>query len=234
MLAEGLVRRAQRVEPLEHPVARFGGDAGAVVGDRDLHPPAAARQLHLDRRARARERDGIVEQVVQHAFELGSVARDHLVLAVGPAHEHAAVGVDAALVALADETVDQPPHVDRLEGGAAQLGIDAAGVGDLGDEEVDPAHVVGGDADQLPAQVGIGHPVEAFEGAAQRCQRVLQFVGDIGGKAFHRVDALAQGCGHVGDGAGEQADLVAAGGERGDGDLAVTPQPHPVRRAGEV
>ena len=49
---------------------------------------------------------------------------------------------------------------------------------------------------------------QRLDGAAQRGQRVLELVGDVGGEALDRVDAVVERAGHVAQRAGEMADLV--------------------------
>ena len=73
--------------------------------------------------------------------------------------------------------------------------------------------VVADDVEQLPPQRGILDPVERVDRGAQRGERVLELVGDVGGEGVGSVDPLPQRLGHVGERAGELADLVAARGE---------------------
>ncbi len=51
---------------------------------------------------------------------------------------------------------------------------------------------------------------QRLDGAAQRGQRVLEFVGDVGGEALDRLDAVVERVGHVAQRLAEMADLVAA------------------------
>ena len=67
---------------------------------------------------------------------------------------------------------------------------------------------MGGDLGQLAAQGFVPDLAQRFQRRAQRRERVLDFVGNIGGKALPSVDPVAQGQRHIGNGAGEQADLV--------------------------
>ena len=64
-------------------------------------------------------------------------------------------GILVAVVAVADDGPGQREQVDPLEGRAAQFGIDAAGVGNVGYQPVDAAHVMARDLEQLRAQSGI-------------------------------------------------------------------------------
>ena len=57
---------------------------------------------------------------------------------------------------------------------------------------------------------------QGFDGAAQRGQRILQFMRDIGGEALDRLDAAVERLGHLAERAREMADFVGAIGEVGD------------------
>ena len=67
---------------LEHALAVLGRDAGAVVGDADLHPAAHAGMLghdararrDLDHAARARELHGVSDQVREHLLDAQRIA----------------------------------------------------------------------------------------------------------------------------------------------------------------
>ena len=54
---------------------------------------------------------------------------------------------------------------------------------------------------------------QSLDGAAQRGQRIFQFVGDVGGETFDRVHAIVERFRHVAQRAGQMADFVAAIGE---------------------
>ena len=111
------------------------------------------------------------------------------------------------------------------------MGIDAAGVGDFRDQAIYALDVVGGNIGQLASQLRVINLVEHIECAAQAGERIFDFVGDICGKALHRVDPLAQGGGHVGKGAGQQTDFIAPLGQPGHHHRTLAPQPHPHGRA---
>ena len=106
--------------------------------------------------------------------------------------------------------VEQLAHVDRRRVLPRQFGVEARGVGNIADQAVEPADVVLDDARQARLGfLGLGKR-QGFDGAAQRSQRVLQFVGDVGGEALDRVDAVVERAGHVAERLAEMADLVAA------------------------
>ena len=78
------------------------------------------------------------------------------------------------------------------------------------------------------------HARQGLDGAAQRGQRVLQFMRDIGGEALDRVDAVVERLRHVAQRAREMADLVGARGEIGDLLARLDAAPHPLGRLGEL
>ena len=102
----------------------------------------------------------------------------------------------------------QAAQVDRLRFGARQLGVEPRGVGDVADQPVEALHVVLDDAHQLALLVGVLDPRDGLDRAAQRGQRVLDLVGDVGGEALDRVHALPQRLGHLAQRARQLADLV--------------------------
>ena len=62
---------------------------------------------------------------------------------------------------------------------------------------------------------GIIHAFRGFDRAAQRGERVLDFMRDVGGEILDRADALREGRGEVAR-RRKIADLVAAVGDVGD------------------
>ena len=114
-------------------------------------------------------------------------------------------------LAIVTTASQEPRHVDRLGVGAGKLGVEAGGVGDVADQPVEAADVVLDDGEEAAARFVAAGERQRLDGAAQRGQRVLELVGDVGGEALDRVDAAVEGAGHVAQGAGEMPDLVASG-----------------------
>ena len=137
----------------------------------------------------------------------------------------------APFVAAADQGLGQGVEVHRDELGAAEFRVNPAGLGYFGDEAVNALDIVGRDARQLRAQIVVLYLLERFHGGTERGERVLDFMRHIGGEAFHRVDPAAQGNAHVGQGAGEQADLVPAFRQARHFDRTVAAQAHADRCA---
>jgi hypothetical protein len=96
---------------------------------------------------------------------------------------------------------------------AREFGVEPRGVGDVADQPVEAAHVVLHDVEQTVARWAGFDPRQGLHRAAQRGQRVLQLVGDVGGEALDRVDAVVERLGHVAQRPRQMADLVGAGGE---------------------
>ena len=100
--------------------------------------------------------------------------------------------------------------IDRRGVLAGQFGVEARGVGDVADQAVEAADVVLDDAGEPRlGLLGLGQR-QRLDGAPQRGQRVLELVGDVGGEALDRVDAVVERAGHVAQRLAEMADLVAA------------------------
>ena len=69
---------------------------------------------------------------------------------------------------------------------------------------------------QAPARLVASRERQGLDRAAQRGQRVLQLVRDVGREALDRVDAVVERPRHVAQRARQMADLVRAAGEIGD------------------
>ena len=81
--------------------------------------------------------------------------------------------------------------------------------------------------------IGIVEPGGGFDGAAQAGQRVLYFMGDVGGETFDRFHAGPQRVGHLPERGGEVADFVASLGEVGNFRFAAPAGTHPVGGGGK-
>ena len=110
----------------------------------------------------------------------------------------------------------QPAHIDRRHVLTLQFGIEAAGVGNIRDQPVEPLDVVLDHLEQAGAAGVVARQRQRFHRRPQRGQGVLQFMGDIGGEHLDRLDAAIERIRHVAQRAGQMADLVAAAGEIGN------------------
>ncbi len=128
---------------------------------------------------------------------------------------------------------EQPAKIDRRHLLPLQFGIEAAGVGDVGDQAVEPPHVMLDDREQPRAAVLVARQRQRFDRGAQRRQRILQFMRDVGGEALDRFDAVVERVGHVAQRAGQMADLVAAAGEVRNLDAGPDAAAHALGAVGE-
>ena len=97
-------------------------------------------------------------------------------------------------VSLAKETSVRSScgDIERLRLGAGKLGVEPRSIGNVGDQPVEAADIVLDDFDEASALlVGPGE-WQGLDGAAQRGQRVLELVDDIGGKGLDGVDAVVE------------------------------------------
>ena len=124
-------------------------------------------------------------------------------------------------------------QVHRFGLGAAEFSVQAGGAGDVGDQAVEPPDVVFDDGHQRPLLLGVADPGHGFDGAAQGGERILDLVGDVGGKALDGVHPRPQRLGHFPERAREVADLVAAGGKIGNLALAAVLAVDPVGGQGQ-
>ncbi len=146
-------------------------------------------------------------------------------------HQHAVVV--RHLVGHVDHGVEQSLQVDRLRFVPLHLGVEAAGVRNIGDQPVEPLHVVLDDRQQTAAAFVVLGERQRLDRRAQRGERVLELVRDVGGEALDRVDAAVERVGHVPQRAREMPDLVAPLGEVGDLDPRANAPAHELRAFGQ-
>ena len=100
-------------------------------------------------------------------------------------------------------------EIDRRHVVALQFGVEPAGVGNVGDQPVEPLHVVLDHREQPRLALRRLGERQRLDRGAQRGQRVLQLVRDVGGEALDRLDPAVERVGHVAQRARQMADLVA-------------------------
>ena len=146
-------------------------------------------------------------------------------------HAHAVV---MALVGHADDRGEKLDQIDRLRVLPLHLAVEPAGVRDIGDQPVEPLHIVLNDGQQAAAAfVGLGER-QGLDCRAQRGQRVLELVRDVGGEALDRLDTAVERIGHVPQRPGQVSDLVAPVAEIGDLDPRPDAAAHQLRAFGEA
>ena len=118
--------RTDRMKPFEDRLALIVRDARAVVADFQDDRAVCTRYGNDDHPAGGRERQRIVDQIVDHAFEPGGVAADDRRIGRAP-YLHARPATCVATVAFCHRTLCQRGEIDRFESRAAELGIDPAG-----------------------------------------------------------------------------------------------------------
>ena len=171
-----------------------------------------------------RERLRIGQQVGNHLAEPGIMARHgERVGRAAPfeAHFDGDVVAEPGFVGDRGQRRQQPPQIDRRHVLTLQFGIEAAGVGNVGDQPVEPLDVVLDHLEQPRAAGVVARQRQRLHRRAQRGQRVLQFMGDVGGEHLDRLDATVERIGHVAQRAGQMPDLVAAAGEIGNFDAGL-------------
>ena len=193
ILAEALMRPVG-VEALEDLLERVGPHARPVVIDDDLdlvaQPPAGRRAPMPP--------GGENERAFSIRLSTTWPSRESWpgtlkARAPPPSNRSVTLTPSSRFTSLATATsgVEQLGQIDRRRLLALQFGVEAAGVGDIGDQAVEPFDVMLDDVEQPRAAFfGLGERQRLHRGA-QRGQRVFQLVRNVGGKA---LDALRCGC----------------------------------------
>ncbi len=123
----------------------------------------------------------------------------------------------------ARQRIEQPANIDRGHVLALQFGIEPARVGNVRDQPVEPPDVVLDHFEQPRAAALVARQRQRFDRRTQRGQRILQFMGDVGGEHLDRLDAVIERFCHVAQRAGKMTDFVAAAGEIGNLDAGPDP-----------
>ena len=97
----------------------------------------------------------------------------------------------------ADHGGEELAQIDRLGILALHLGVEAARVRDVGNQPVEPFYVVLDDREQTRAAVLALGERQRLDRRAQRGQRVLELVRNVGREALDRLDAPIERAGHA-------------------------------------
>src|SRR5215813_2890794 len=149
ILTESLVR-AIGIEPLENLFAHFRPHTRTVVIDKNLDEVAQAPAVDANRAACRRERARVLDQIVDDLTEPGVVAGN--LEAVRAAAFEPQRNLDAILaldlVGDGDQRGQELGAIDGRRFLALQFGIKSTGIGNIGDQTVEPPHVVLNDGKQ--------------------------------------------------------------------------------------
>ena len=97
-----------------------------------------------------------------------------------------------------------------------QFTVETRGVGNVGNQPVEPLHVVLDDLQKPVALIVGARDAHGADGGPQGGKRVLDLVTDVGGKLFVGVDPVVKRRDHAPKRTGQAPDLVGAAGQVGD------------------
>ena len=100
-----------------------------------------------------------------------------------------------------DNRLQQCRHIHRARVAARQFRIEPGSIRYVRNQAIEPADVMLHDVDQSVAGVVRSNPRQRFKRAAERRQRVLEFVRDVGRETLNRVQTIVQGFRHFPQGA---------------------------------
>ena len=129
-----------------------------------------------------------------------------------------------------NECAQQFREVDRGRFLPLQFRVQTAGVGNVGDQSIEPLDVVLNDTEKTPAAFIASGQWQRLHRRTQRGERVFKFVRDVGGKALNGFNPAIHRVGHVAKSARQMSDLVAAAGEIGDFHARPNAAAHAFRR----
>ena len=128
---------------------------------------------------------------------------------------------------------DREAMVEAIMGAIRDGGLFVADVDIVPTKIGEAAHVVLDDGGEPRLGfLGLGQR-QRFHRAAQRRQRVLQLVGDVGSEALDRLDPVIERIGHVANGGGQIADFILSCREIRNFFADADASAHPLRRVGQ-
>ncbi len=100
-------------------------------------------------------------------------------------------------VGYSNQGVEELGEIDRRRFLALQLRIEPAGIGNIGNQAIEPLDVVLNDVEEPRAALfGLCHR-QRLDRRTQRRKRIFQFVRHVGGKALDPFDPAIERIGHV-------------------------------------
>ena len=167
MVAEMLGIGPVGIEALED-AADIAADARPLVGHRDGDRSASVVTRDAHRAALGRERHGIVDEVVEDLRQPAVMADDDGRVPAVALLQHDVDACGSAARSFWIETIASASFSmsTRSAAFARQLGVEPAGVGDVGDQPVEAAHVVLDDGVEPLAVLGALGPRQRLDGAS--------------------------------------------------------------------
>ena len=166
---------------------------GPVVVDQDLDVVLAPPHANPDRLVRRREGAGILDQVGEHLAEPAVVADHEIGVAAAAGSTFSSIAGSPGVAALVGDRRPPPEqlrHVDRFRIVARQLRIEPRGVGNVGDQPVEPAHVVLDDLHQPAARIR-----RSWRAAASRRRCAARSAGSSARARRRRRSSRSPRCG---------------------------------------
>jgi len=180
------------MEAVKNRLTRLGRNAGSFVVDADSDLIADARNGNFHEAACGREADRIIDDRVDCASEpVGFPHNRCRVLARSCEGQSCVTGFAARLPAV-NELLDERTQIDSLEPRPRKLRICTRSLANVADQAVEAADILPDDLSKLFAQLRVFDPIESIDSGSQRCERVLELMGDVGGERLDVVDAVPQ------------------------------------------
>src|SRR5258708_22326898 len=107
-----------------------------------------------------------------------------------------------------DDSFQQDAHIDGRSFLGRQLGVDERDLADAGEERLHPRDLKLDHSQETLALIGLVDFGQHLRGCADRGQRVLEFVRDVGGERFDEADVLVEAPCQTFERAGKIADFV--------------------------
>ena len=190
MGAELLAGRTLAVEALEDRLQLVGRNARSLVLDLRHHPGALARGAQRHGPARGAEGHRIGDQVAEDLPEAALQPGHREILVAGDVQPDRGPAAIVGRLMQFCQRVEQAGDIDRLRRVARQLGIEAGGIRDIGDEPVEAPDILLDDRHEAALLVGVLDAGRRLDRAAQRGEGVLDLVRHVGCEPLVRVQPL--------------------------------------------